>query len=198
MNTTTNFFSEIEKLISPGDEMNITITKSNNESGFIVSVLPKSKAQESALKSMAPIVLKGNVSEFDANFFENITTPMTKFIEFSEQAKAFEKQMEKAKEESAMEKAVKDEKKKLKEKIDKIFEGVKVAEEAKDVEKLRSIYKEIDALDKTSKHLKTITDLAAKIKSESIQPDMFSNPNQIDLEQQIKETEQFDNQTTLL
>jgi PRTRC genetic system protein E len=191
----TNFFSTIAPLLDNGDSVNINILKSGDK--IIISVLPKSSNKEESMKSISPITLSGTSLEADNEFFNSVKGNMEQFKDFSMQAKAFASSMEKAKEESAMAKAEKDAKKASKEKIDKLIIEAKTAEEAKDLDKLRAIYKSVEALDNKSKHLAEITEMANKVKATQVQPDMFAvaepisniSPNQTNLLESIKETQ---------
>lgn len=187
MSTQTNFFSTIAPLLDNGDNVNINILKSGEN--IIISVLPKSSNKEESMKIISPITLSGAPLDADNEFFKCVSENLEEFKDFSMQAKAFAFSMEKAKEESAMAKAEKDAKKALKEKIDKLITEAKTAEESKDLDKLRTIYKSVEALDSKSKHLAEITEMANKVKATQVQPDMFAvaepisdiSPNQTNL-----------------
>jgi len=99
----TNFFKGLEHLF-PGGDWIINI-KAEQDGIKTVSVLPVSaKVEDTSVKTLPPMVLKGTPAELDNGFFEAIKTPVEKTIGLFNNLAGYEQALEKAKTESRMEK----------------------------------------------------------------------------------------------
>ena len=112
----TNFFTEISK--TGLTNMVIQIVKTENTFSVILS--PKSKANDAALKSMVPILIKAsNPEEVDEKFFDEIFKPLEKTSETFSNIEEYEESLAKAEKEKAENKKAAEAAKKAKEKSSK-------------------------------------------------------------------------------
>lgn len=154
------FWTSINEILN--EETSLVINVKKTTDGMIVSILPKSSSTDGALKNIAPLLIKGTAEELNKDFFALLQN-VKSFAELSSDSVAYEKSLEKAKEEAAIAKAEKDKKKKVKEEIEKLVkEGDKFVED-KDADNLRKVINKIAGKDPKHKSIKTfeekITDI---------------------------------------
>lgn len=112
----TNFFTEISK--TGLTNMVIQIVKTENTFSVILS--PKTRANDAALKSMVPILIKAsNPEEIDEKFFDEIFKPLEKTSETFSNIEEYEESLAKAEKEKAENKKAAEAAKKAKEKSSK-------------------------------------------------------------------------------
>ena len=112
----TNFFTEISK--TGLTNMVIQIVKTENTFSVILS--PKTRANDAALKSMVPILIKANnPEEIDEKFFDEIFKPLEKTSETFSNIEEYEVSLAKAEKEKAENKKAAEAAKKAKEKDSK-------------------------------------------------------------------------------
>jgi PRTRC genetic system protein E len=114
----TNFFNQIAQLGVAGN-LHLTITK-GAEGNLIVSVmLQNEQCGDNAKNIIPPLNLRGTAEELDSGFFQTITSPLQTASGLMVDMEAFMKQVETAKQQSAMEKEKTDKVKKEQEAKDK-------------------------------------------------------------------------------
>jgi len=116
----TNFFRQLVNLNLTGD-LQITL-RPTAEHRFVLSVLlHNEQCVDDARKLIPPLNLRGTAEELDDGFFESISTPLTTASGLMVDMEHFMKQLEEAKQKSAMEKEKADKEKKEKEAKEKKY-----------------------------------------------------------------------------
>lgn len=124
-------FTEIDKLLATGQELNIRIFKT--EDNLTVAVLPKDiSIKDEAVQKIQPIRITGTAAELDEGFISSLTQGLPVSTGLLSNIKEHEASVQVAQKNSAMEKE-------RKEKIDRLI---------KSAEKLESEEKYREALDK--------------------------------------------------
>ena len=116
----TNFFRQLVNLNLTGD-LQITL-RPTAEHRFVLSVLlHNEQCVDDARKLIPPLNLRGTAEELDDGFFESISTPLETASGLMVDMEQFMKQLEEAKQNSAMEKEKADKEKKEKEAKEKKY-----------------------------------------------------------------------------
>lgn len=131
----TNFFKQVGAMDIQGD-LNITVSKTEN--GMVTSLyLNNTSCGDKAQQLITPLILRGTAEELDADFFAIITKPLQQASGLLVNMECFMKQLEEAKNQSAMEKEKTDLQKKEREAATKSF---------------NEIMKQVDELEKAGKY----------------------------------------------
>jgi len=102
MNTTTNFFQNIDALHIPG-KWNMSI-HTDEQGNFTISALFTAlQNADNATKAIPPMLLKGTAGELDEGFFEAITAPVQQTAGLYHNLNAYAKEVEQARLNSKME-----------------------------------------------------------------------------------------------
>ncbi|MCW4451173.1 PRTRC system protein E [Kaistella sp. BT6-1-3] len=116
----TNFFRQLANLNLTGD-LQITL-RPTTENSFVLSVLlHNEQCGDDARKLIPPLNLRGTAEELDNGFFERISTPLKTAWGLMVDMEQYMKQLEEAKQKSAMEKEKADKEKKDKEAKEKKY-----------------------------------------------------------------------------
>jgi PRTRC genetic system protein E len=174
-----SFFKSIEQHL---EGLNLNVVISKNDNGLTVSVLPRPTCKDEAMKSLAPILLKGTAEELDAQFAGIIQQPLQKVSGISTNLIQFEKNVEVQKEKTAIVKAKKEADKKITDKADKYIKEAEDFIEKDDTKK--AILKAKTAL-KIAPEYKKAIDLMNKL--EPKEEGMFVTKEEAKVVEQVKE-----------
>lgn len=124
------FFQTIHQMLSQGTDLSINIRRVNNN--LTVAVMPKRTGlKEEAGQLIVPLVLSGTPVDLDAEFLQQITSPLQKVQGILTNIETFEKQAEAAAAQSKGAKSANDkETKEAREKREKMEKLIKRGEEA--------------------------------------------------------------------
>lgn len=124
------FFQTIHQMLAQGTDLSINIRRVNNN--LTVAVMPKRTGlKEEAGQLIVPLVLSGTPGDLDAEFLQQITSPLQKVQGILTNIETFEKQAEAAAAKSKTAKSANDkETKEAREKREKMEKLLKRAEEA--------------------------------------------------------------------
>lgn len=125
----TNFFSLFDELALKGD-IQLTLKQGMERQWIVAVMLNNVQCGDDAKKLIPPMMLKGTAEELDKGFFKSIGTPLQSTSELLVNMEAFFKQLEEAKQQSAMEKEKGEKERKEKEgKLKKYNEAMQKVEE---------------------------------------------------------------------
>lgn len=124
------FFQTIHQMLAQGTDLSINIRRVNNN--LTVAVMPKRTGlKEETGQLIVPLVLSGTPGDLDAEFLQQITSPLQKVQGILTNIETFEKQAEAAAAKSKTAKSANDkETKEAREKREKMEKLLKRAEEA--------------------------------------------------------------------
>jgi len=139
----TNFFNQIAQMDITGD-LQLTISKGIENNLIVSIILQNEQCGDNAKQLIPPLNLRGTAEELDEGFFQQITTPLQTASGLMVNMEAFMKQLEEAKNQSAMEKEKGEKEKKEQEGKDKKFkEGMAKADELEKEGKFRDAWMKV-------------------------------------------------------
>lgn len=118
----TNFFTHLQAI---GIKHSVIEIKESGDGNTTVMITPKSKASDSALKTLKPIFITGPAADLDNEFFETVTGPLEATQRTFSNVENYEAQRKEAEKETA-------EKAEQKKKVKAAEEALKKVYEAKD------------------------------------------------------------------
>jgi len=169
----TNFFTQIASLGIEG-YLQITIAKGAEES-LIVSVLPiNDDCGDNAKSMIVPLNLRGTAFQLDEVFFQRIAEPLQAASGLMVNMETFMKQLEEAKQKSAMEKEKADREKKAKEERDKKFkDAMAKADELEKEDKFREAWIKVPDPADFPEHADTIRKRKSELSAKFSAPSLF-------------------------
>lgn len=169
-----NFFKQIAQLDITGT-LHVTISKGTDTTLVVSTMLNNEQCGDDARKLIPPLTLRGNAEELDNGFFERITAPIQAVSGLMVNMESFMKQLEVAKQQSAMEKEKADRERKEKETKEKKYkEAMQKVDELEKAGKYRDAWVKVpeprEYPEQADSIRKRKSSLAAKF-----EPDLFGS-----------------------
>lgn len=183
--TKTNFFTQLAQMDIVGN-LTLTIAKTTEENMIVSILLDNESCGDNAKKMIPRLNIKGTYTELDEGFFKSIYHPIEKASGLMVEMESFLKQLEIAKQASAMEKEKTDKEKKEREAKEKKYNDImKKADEFAKAGNYRKAWMTLPQLAEYPEHAETIKKRQSEF-SAKFSPDLFQT-----------ETEEMDNCETL-
>ena len=169
-----NFFNQIAQLNITG-VLQLNISKGADDTLVVSTILNNEECGDKAKNAIIPYNLNGTPDELDEGYFTRITQPMQAASGLMHNTEAFMKQLETAKQKSAMEKEKTDKEKKARdEKKKKYDEAMKKVDELERAGKYREAWVNVPDTALFPEQTETIQKRRASLSAKFTTPDLFS------------------------